>query len=311
MAFTPFIEFGFSEITEFELGREAGALLSLTEFDSVGEASASFTSLSIVSTKANSSGSSLALFDGAGTANTYMIPPSSGKGTAIFISGYAINTSLGVLSQSSAHFDSGYAAPTEFFSAGTSEANFYVTEGNEFFASGTSKAMFVGFAVANSETKIEGKSTNNFEITAVANALMQSQRQASAFFPAVGMANGSMVSVGKATVVFPAYQIMNAHFLSNGASLAAFKVSAVKASRLSSNGQGMFNAKGGANANAIVGFAGNTLIDFVGTTAVITQFNTNGLSAVLFKPGSAVTKSMPRAYDIVVRPMEIRSVVWR
>ena len=70
MAFTPFIEFGFSEITEFELGREAGALLSLTGFSSEGEALASFTSLSIVSTKANSRGSSLALFTGTGTANT-------------------------------------------------------------------------------------------------------------------------------------------------------------------------------------------------------------------------------------------------
>ena len=140
---------------------------------------------------------------------------------------------------------------------------------------------------------------------------MESHNQSVVVMTAVGMANGSLVSVNKASAVFPAYRTTIAEFLINASSSAHFAISAVKASRFTSNGNGLFKAFGGAKASTVAEFTGITLMKFDGVGAVLTQFNPQGQSTVVFKPGSAVAKSMPKAYDVVIRPLEIRTVVWR
>ena len=307
----PLAEFGFSEFTEYELAREQGALLTLTDFDCVGEASASFDSLAVVSTSFSISGSSLALFVGTAVTNTNIAPPIFSGAVVEFFSGYTLNAAFNSQGKGTVVIHTGVKVPTEFHSFGRSTADFYISEGNEFFASGTSSALFAGASLASTSVEFSGATQVSFDATTVTLTKLQSFGSASVSFPAVTMGNGSLVSIGKSEAIFPAYKVAGTLMTIQGQASTDIRAAAVKATVLTSNAKGLFQPNTNATVFSAFNSVGLSQVDMHGTMEVLTQFDSMGKATVLFRPGSSVAKTIPRAYDVMIRPVEIRKVVWR
>lgn len=234
-----------------------------------------------------------------------------GEGEVNFFGASMRSGAFQASSGSDVFFTSGYVSESKLGISSVSQFNAYFIEPETMDIKGRSVVTFFsGFkqltsVKASGSTQLGLKSQNfsnsGIKVANTATVVIHAQSKAQSF---LGVTASNSISL-KAQSKF------NARLIATSGTSTVIKAQAVNSRVLRSNGVAKGSFLGNATSVGSLDVKGIGYNNYWSQSVIGFRLVSTGTSSVNIRPGSPVFTSLPLAWDVVIRPYELREVVWK
>jgi hypothetical protein len=302
---TPLLEFSSHEFGSFELAREQRALRVVGVLTSAGESVNSFDTQSINQSRLEASGSASTALDIQAKISTGFL---ISAGSEVNLEGSMLKSAtLSVAGSSETFFSLGRVLQSSLAADGGAFAEFFWSEGYGFDISGSSSAIFYTTALVNAKLQVDSQGAMFVQGQSLTNTRLEVESTANVNLSPQTVATFDLLSQGNGRSSLKGQLVIGSQLLSEGISTPSLKAQAVISTDLSSAGAAHWIGQAQTLTNAVLSVIGLSQVQAVMVSVKNSVLSSNSLAVVEILPGRPVFKSLPPAYDVVIRPAEDRS----